>query len=79
MTLAEPSKCGQRGNHDLQAHWGERSQARYTVSGKYRRNENRPFSRWVQWIETAPGAPPSPARELEFGNFSSPQHRAANQ
>ncbi len=69
--------------YDLESRWTERLQAgskiRVTVRDKYRKGENRPFSRWVQWIETKPGAPPSPARELEFANFSSPQQRAANQ
>jgi hypothetical protein len=49
------------------------------VKDKYRLGENRPFSRWVQWIETQPGAPLGIVSELEFGNFSSPQMRAANQ
>ena len=69
--------------HNLESRWSELLKAGYkitvTVRDKYRQNEKRPFSRWVQWIETKPGAPPSPARELEFGNFSSPQQRAANQ
>ena len=69
--------------HDLESDWSEQLKAgtriRVMVRDKYRSGENRPFSRWVQWIETAPGAAASTTRELEFGNFSSPQQRAANQ
>jgi hypothetical protein len=69
--------------HDLESRWSEQlktgSRIRVTVRDKYRKGENRPFSRWVQWIETKPGGPLGAAEELEFGNFSSPQQRAANQ
>jgi len=68
--------------HDLESDWTAQlkagTQIRVTVRDKYRAGENRPFSRWVQWIETPPGAPSSTARELEFANFSSPQYRVAN-
>ena len=69
--------------HDLESRWSERLKEGYkirvTVRDKYRKGENRPFTRWVQWIETKPGAPSGQVYELEFGNFSSPQLRAANQ
>jgi hypothetical protein len=69
--------------HDLESRWSERLKEGYkirvTVRDKYRKGENRPFTRWVQWIETKPGAPSGQVYELEFGNFSSPQQRAANQ
>jgi hypothetical protein len=69
--------------HDLESQWAEQLLAgttiRVTVKDKYRLGENRPFSRWVQWIETMPGAASGIVSELEFGNFSSPQMRAANQ
>lgn len=68
--------------HNLESDWSEQLKAgtriRVTVRDKYRAGENRPFSRWVQWIETDPGASSSTTRELEFANFSSPQYRAAN-
>lgn len=68
--------------HDLESDWTAKLKAgtriRVTVRDKYRAGENRPFSRWVQWIETEPGAISSTTQELEFANFSSPQYRAAN-
>lgn len=69
--------------HDLESQWSEQlkagSKIRVTVKDKYRQGENRPFSRWVQWTETKPGASFATTQELEFGNFGSPQQRAANQ
>jgi hypothetical protein len=69
--------------HDLESRCSERLKAGYkvrvTVRDKYRRGENRPFTRWVRWIETKPGAAAGQVYELEFGNFSSPQQRAASQ
>ena len=69
--------------HDLESRWTEMlkqgSKVRVTVRDKYRKGENRPFSRWVQWTETKSGASSSQTLELEFPNFSSPQLRAANQ
>jgi len=69
--------------HDLESDWTQQLKAgtriRVTVRDKYRAGENRPFSRWVQWSETKPGTSASIVRHLEFGNFSSPQQRAANQ
>lgn len=80
----QPAFQGSGGSyHDLESRWSEQlkqgTRIRVTVRDKYRKGENRPFSRWVQWIETQPGASPGPAQDLEFGNFSSPQQRAANQ
>jgi hypothetical protein len=80
----QPAFQGHGGSyHDLESRWSEQlkqgSKIKVTVRDKYRKGENRPFSRWVQWIETKPGASGGQAQELEFGNFSSPQQRAANQ
>jgi hypothetical protein len=55
------------------------SRVRVTVRDKYHAGEDRPFSRWVQWIETKPGVPLGDVHEERFGNFCSPQKRAANQ
>ncbi|HEX4808091.1 MAG TPA: DNA/RNA non-specific endonuclease [Bryobacteraceae bacterium] len=67
--------------HDLESRWSARLKQGYritvTVRDKYRTGENRPFSRAVQWSEVAPNGVPGPAQSLEFGNFSSPQSRAA--
>jgi hypothetical protein len=80
----QPAFQGHGGSyHDLESEWSEQlkagSKIRVTVKDKYRVGENRPFSRWVQWSERKPGAASTVVRELEFGNFSSPQMRAANQ
>lgn len=68
--------------HDLESRWSDQLKAGsriwVTVKDKYNKGENRPFSRWVQWIETKPGASSGSASELEFGNFGSPQQVAAN-
>lgn len=69
--------------HDLESRWGDSlkggNKIRVTVRDKYRKDENRPFSRWVQWTETKPGASQGSTLDLEFGNFGSPQQQAANQ
>jgi hypothetical protein len=69
--------------HDRESDWTRLLKAgwkiRVTVRDKYRNGENRPFSRWVQWTELKPGTSSIVTRELEFGNFDSPQRRAANQ
>ncbi|MGA7925909.1 MAG: DNA/RNA non-specific endonuclease [Candidatus Sulfotelmatobacter sp.] len=80
----QPAFQGHGGSyHDLESRWTallkDGYRIRVTVRDKYRKGENRPFSRWVQWIETKPGASSGQTKELEFGNFSSPQQRAANQ
>lgn len=80
----QPAFQGPGGSyHDLESHWSEQlkagSKIRVTVRDKYRKGENRPFTRWVQWIETKPGESTGSAQSLDFGNFSSPQQRAANQ
>jgi hypothetical protein len=82
--VLQPAFQGHGGSyHDLESRWSERLKEGYkirvTVRDKYRKGENRPFSRWVQWIETKPGASSGQTQELEFGNFGSPQQRAANQ
>jgi len=46
------------------------------VTDKYRRGENRPFTRNVVWTETSP-AGIAATLDLEFGNFGSPQQREA--
>jgi len=80
----QPAFQGHGGSyHDLESRWTamlkQGSKVRVTVRDKYRKGENRPFSRWVQWTETKPGAASGQTLELEFGNFSSPQQRAVNQ
>lgn len=80
----QPAFQGHGGSyHDLESRWTARLKEGYkirvTVRDKYRKGENRPFSRWVQWSENKPGASSGQTQELEFGNFSSPQQRAANQ
>jgi hypothetical protein len=80
----QPAFQGSGGSyHDLESRWSEQlkqgDKIRVTVRDKYRKGENRPFSRWVQWIETKTGTSGGVSHELEFGNFSSPQQRAANQ
>lgn len=69
--------------HDLESRWSARLKQGYrifvTVRDKFRTGEQRPFSRWVEWHEIAPGGVPGPKQSLEFGNFSSPQSRAAGQ
>ena len=69
--------------HDLESEWTQQlkagSKIRVTVRDKYRAGENRPFTRWVQWSETKPGASAGIVRQLDFGNFGSPQQVAANQ
>jgi hypothetical protein len=46
--------------HDLESRWTPRLKEGYrirvTVRDKYRKGENRPFSRWAQWTETKLGA-----------------------
>ncbi len=67
--------------HDLESRWSERlkqgCKITVTVRDKYRHGENRPFSRSVQWTETTRNGIPGARQSLEFGNFSSPQSRAA--
>lgn len=67
--------------YDLEARWSVRLKEGYRVKvvvrDKYRTRENRPFSRSVQWTETTPAGAQGPLQSLEFGNFSSPQSRAA--
>lgn len=80
----QPAFQGHGGSyHDLESRWSDAlkagSKIRVTVKDKYRKGENRPFSRWVQWTEIKPGAAFATTQELEFGNFASPQQQAANQ
>ncbi|MGA9390604.1 MAG: DNA/RNA non-specific endonuclease [Candidatus Sulfotelmatobacter sp.] len=67
--------------HDLESQWSARlregCRIRVTVRDKYRAGNNRPFSRWVHWVETNAAGASSEGHVLEFGNFSSPQARAA--
>jgi hypothetical protein len=79
----QPAFQGRGGSyHDLESRWSEQlkagSKIKVTVKDKYRKGEDRPFSRSVQWTETRPGASAGTAQQLEFGNFGSPQQRAAN-
>ena len=82
--VLQPAFQGHGGSyHDLESRWSEQlkagSKIKVTVKDKYRKGENRPFSRSVEWIETKPGTSGGTAQRLEFGNFGSPQQRAANQ
>jgi hypothetical protein len=57
----QPAFQGPGGSYyDLESEWTDLlkagSRIRVTVRDKYRRGEARPFSRWVQWVETRPGA-----------------------
>jgi hypothetical protein len=65
--------------HRLETQWAEQLRQGYRihviVTDKYRRGENRPYSRSVQWTATAPGGA-AEQLSLEFVNFSSPQSRA---
>lgn len=65
--------------HRLESQWSELLHQGYkvevTVTDKYRRGENRPYTRSVSWIETSPAGAVSQLA-LEFVNFSSPQSRA---
>jgi hypothetical protein len=66
--------------HDLESDWARKLKDGYrisvTIQDKYRLDEERPFVRWVQWTETK-GRQAS-TQMLDFGNFSSPQLRAAS-
>lgn len=66
--------------HRLESDWKRLLQQGYRIhvkiQDKYRQGENRPFSRSVQWTQTAPNGG-SVTNSLEFGNFSSPQQRNA--
>lgn len=66
--------------HDLESEWSRKLKANIritvVVTDKYRPEEERPFVRVVQWVETdAMGRRSS--QILHFGNFSSPQLRDA--
>jgi len=67
--------------HALESQWALRLHQGYrirvTVRDKYRIGEARPISRWVEWIETDPQGRTGAPQRLDFGNFSSPQQRAA--
>jgi DNA/RNA non-specific endonuclease len=66
--------------HDLESEWARKLKDGYrisvTIQDKYRLNEERPFVRWVQWVETTPKGKQGAPETLDFGNFSSPQLRA---
>jgi hypothetical protein len=72
-----------RGNgasyYKLELDWKKKLKAGYRISvvirDKYHLGENRPFVRWVQWVETTPTGKQEAAQTLDFGNFSSPQLR----
>jgi len=68
--------------HDLESEWSRKLKQGYhitvVVQDKYRSNDERPFVRWVQWVETAPNGKQNGAQTLDFGNFSSPQLREAS-
>jgi hypothetical protein len=66
--------------HDLESEWSRKLKAGYRISvviqDKYRLGEERPFVRWVQWVETNPKGKQE-TQTMDFGNFSSPQLRDA--
>jgi DNA/RNA non-specific endonuclease len=71
---------GSGGNYlKLEAAWSELLKLGYkihvTVTDKYRANENRPYTRSVQWTEHPPHGEAT-QRSVEFVNFTSPQSRA---
>jgi hypothetical protein len=73
---------GPGGNYlRLESEWTSRLKAGYKiwvcVRDKYRLDEGRPISRRVEWRETDPKGVRLAPRVLEFGNFGSPQMRAA--
>ena len=67
--------------HDLESRWSARLKQGHritvTVRDKFRMGEQRPFSRSVEWYETAANNVQGPKQMLEFGNFGSPQGRQA--
>jgi hypothetical protein len=66
--------------HDLESSWKglllEGWRVYVFVTDKYRREEDRPFTRHVAWIVTSRSGE-TRSMELDFGNFDSPQKRAA--
>lgn len=69
--------------HDLESQWALRLHQGYRIKvlvrDKYRVGEERPISRFVEWTETDPKGRIGAPQRLDFGNFSSPQQRAAEQ
>ncbi len=67
--------------HDLESDWSRKLKDGYRISvivqDKYRVGEERPFVRWVQWVETTSAGKQAAPQTLDFGNFSSPQLRDA--
>ncbi|HEY4356501.1 MAG TPA: hypothetical protein VGN16_12190 [Acidobacteriaceae bacterium] len=67
--------------HDLESRWSDllKHGSRITVKivDKYRQGENRPFTRTVSWSETTPQGMTRQMPTIDFGNFGSPQQRAA--
>jgi hypothetical protein len=67
--------------YELESRWKELLlegwRVHVTVTDKYRLNEDRPFTRHVVWTETSP-AGKTETNALDYGNFSSPQKRAAD-
>jgi hypothetical protein len=66
--------------YDLESSWKELLldgwRIHVTITDKYRRNEDRPFTRNVSWIESSPSGE-NRSNDLDFGNFGSPQKQAA--
>jgi hypothetical protein len=67
--------------YDLECVWEAKLHLGYrihvTVLDRYRAGEKRPISREVSWIETDPKGNVISYPTRSFGNFSSPQERAA--
>lgn len=67
--------------YQLESTWKELLQNGWkihvTVTDKYQDGENRPFTRSVRWTEISP-AGSSTSNAVDYGNFGSPQKRAAD-
>jgi hypothetical protein len=67
--------------HDLESRWSGLLKQGYRITVKvrdsFRAGEQRPFSRSVEWTQTTPSGMQEAPQSLIFGNFSSPQGRAA--
>jgi len=66
--------------YDLEKQWKQKLlqgwKIEVVVTDKYKRGENRPFTRSVRWTETSP-AGISTTIDLDYGNFGSQQQREA--
>jgi hypothetical protein len=69
--------------YELEMKWRKKllqkppSRISVVVQDKYKVGENRPFARWVEWMETTPDNKKQPPQVERFGNFNSPQQMEA--